>query len=156
MFFAQYIYVSQFFETLLLGELYLLPKKEDPAFFARIKRFLFIKPSKLINKIENVIHIKKDENIYLSQVQDLNIPLTKSMIDDAIELKNCMICAFWSMKDKQMFDDMYEKSAEAIAYAKEKGIVLYLAHGADKESYQTGLERGFKGFQCTVSDAFLK
>ncbi len=64
LFFAQYIYVSQFFETLLLGELYLLPKKEDPAFFARIKRFLFIKPSKLINKIENVIHIKKDENIY--------------------------------------------------------------------------------------------
>ena len=98
---------------------------------------------------------KKDENIYLSQVQDLNITLTKAMIDDAVELKNCMICAFWSVKDKQMFDDMYEKSAEAIEYAKEKGVILYLAHGADKESYKTGLERGFKGFQCTVSDAFL-
>lgn len=64
LFFAQYIYVTQFFDVLILGELYLLPQKDSPSVFARIKRFLFIKPSKLINKIENVIHIKKGEKLY--------------------------------------------------------------------------------------------
>ena len=64
LFFAQYIYVSQFFETLLLGELYLLPKRESQKFFERIKRFLFIKPVKLVNKGENVIHIAKGEVVF--------------------------------------------------------------------------------------------
>ena len=64
LFFAQYIYVSQFFDTLLLGELYLLPKRESQKFFERIKRFLFIKPVKLVNKGENVIHIAKGEVVF--------------------------------------------------------------------------------------------
>lgn len=64
LFFAQYIYVSQFFDTLLLGELYLLPKRESQKFFERIKRFLFIKPVKLVNKGENVIHIGKGEVVF--------------------------------------------------------------------------------------------
>ena len=73
LFFAQFIYVSQFFETLLLGELYLLPKRESQSFFARIKRFLFIKPSKLVNKKGNVIHIEKGQQIYESGSQGSDV-----------------------------------------------------------------------------------
>jgi len=98
---------------------------------------------------------EKDDSICLSYVQDLNNPLTAEMIDTAAELGNCVVCAFWSVTDKRIFDEMYDKSKTAIEYAKKKEVILYLAHGADKESYRLGIERGFKGFQCTASDAFL-
>ncbi len=49
-FFAQWLYVYQFFETLLLCELYLLPKKENGKLFSGIKRFLFINPYFLLKK----------------------------------------------------------------------------------------------------------
>ncbi len=48
--FAQFIYVVQFFDELLLGELYLLPKIEHPGIGAGIKRGLFIRPDFLIAK----------------------------------------------------------------------------------------------------------
>lgn len=97
---------------------------------------------------------EKGENIALSYVQEINTPLTFEAVDTAAELGNCVVCVFWSVKDEALFDDMYQKSLEAIKYAKEKGVVLYIAHGADKKSYKTGLERGFKGFQCLTSDCF--
>jgi membrane protein len=73
LFFAQYIYVNQFFETLLLGELYLLPKRENQALIPRTKRILFIKPSKLVNKPENVIWVKKGEIIYEAGKYDTSV-----------------------------------------------------------------------------------
>ena len=73
LFFAQYIYVNQFFEILLLGELYLLPKRENQALIPRTKRILFIKPSKLVNKPENVIWVKKGEIIYEAGKYDTSV-----------------------------------------------------------------------------------
>ena len=73
LFFAEYIYVNQFFEILLLGELYLLPNRENQAFIPRIKRILFIKPSKLINKPENVVFLKKGEVIYEAGKYDASV-----------------------------------------------------------------------------------
>nr|MCR4823471.1 YihY/virulence factor BrkB family protein [Treponema sp.] len=48
--FAQYIYVLQFFDELLLGELYLLPKIEESGIAAGLKRAMFIRPDFLIAK----------------------------------------------------------------------------------------------------------
>ena len=48
--FAQFIYVVQFFDELLLGELYLLPKIQRHGFMAGFKRRLFIRPDFLIAK----------------------------------------------------------------------------------------------------------
>lgn len=61
---AQYIYTIQFFESLLLSELYLLPSKDEVSMYALIKRSLFIRPDKLISDEEMHIFIKKDEILY--------------------------------------------------------------------------------------------
>lgn len=42
LFFAQLQYVSQFFDSFLLGELYLLPEWHDPLFKKQLERLLFL------------------------------------------------------------------------------------------------------------------
>lgn len=44
LFFAQFQYVVQFFETYLLARLYLLPAYDDPGIRRQIERIMFIKP----------------------------------------------------------------------------------------------------------------
>lgn len=46
-FFAQMIYVSQFFDTLLLSEIYLLPSQETKGMMASFRRMMFVNPSAL-------------------------------------------------------------------------------------------------------------
>lgn len=60
---AQAIYVLQFFDSLLLGELYLLPERNDTAILSIIKRILFIKPSSLMDK-GDIINLKAGGIIY--------------------------------------------------------------------------------------------
>ncbi|MBR0100568.1 MAG: cyclic nucleotide-binding domain-containing protein, partial [Treponema sp.] len=63
--FAQFIYVVQFFDELLLGELYLLPKIEQKGIGAEIKRAFFIRPDFLIAKNRsNVFSYKPGEIIF--------------------------------------------------------------------------------------------
>lgn len=64
LFFAQYVFVYQFFDILLLGELYVLPKRENTNVLASIKRILFIRPDFLLSKDVNVIRCKKGDYIY--------------------------------------------------------------------------------------------
>ena len=94
-----------------------------------------------------------DDNICLSLVFGPGLPLTKKEVDIAASLGKCVVCVFW-FKESQLEGKLYEQSKDALEYAKEKGVVIHIAHGADKESYKWGLERGFKGFQCLTSDAF--
>ena len=96
---------------------------------------------------------KKDGEVCLSLVFGPDEPLTRKEVDIAAGLGNCVVCVFW-WKASQLDGKLYEKSNDAIEYAKEKGVVLHIAHGADKESYGLGLKMGFKGFQCLTSDAF--
>ncbi|MFA6937019.1 MAG: YhjD/YihY/BrkB family envelope integrity protein [Treponema sp.] len=70
LFFAQYIFVFQFFDILLLGELYVLPDRDDTSVMSTVKRLLFIRPDYLMNKDVNVIHRKKGEYIYRSEDTD--------------------------------------------------------------------------------------
>ena len=95
----------------------------------------------------------KDANIKLSLVFGPNKILTKKHIDNAASLGDCAVCVFW-WKDALMAGEKLKKSQKAIEYAKEKGVVLHFAHGSDSESYKFGVSCGFKGFQCTNSNAF--
>lgn len=96
---------------------------------------------------------EKDSDITLSYVQKLNTVLKKDIIDEAVSLGNCIVCVFWFRKDQQS-GNLYEKSQDAICYAKEKGVTLHLAAVEDKEYYKWGITHGFKGFQCSLSDAY--
>jgi membrane protein len=63
--FAQFIYVVQFFDELLLGELYLLPDIEQSGLGAEIKRAFFIRPDFMIAKNKsNVFSYKPGDIIF--------------------------------------------------------------------------------------------
>lgn len=64
LFFAQYIFVVQFFDELLLGELYLLPKKEGSTFSERIRRLLFIRPDFLLANPLALTYLSAGEKLY--------------------------------------------------------------------------------------------
>lgn len=69
--FAQFMYVVQFFDELLLGELYLLPNIEQGSLGAGIKRAFFIRPDFLIAKNKsNVLSFKPGDVIYNIGSQD--------------------------------------------------------------------------------------
>lgn len=61
---AQDIFTGQFFDTLLLGELYLLPKQEEKGIWSTLTRMLFIRPDYLLHFTENVILKRSGEYIY--------------------------------------------------------------------------------------------
>ena len=62
LFFAQFMYVKQFFKTLELAELYLLPDARDRRFIQKYRRKLFF--SDFITLTDQLISIKKGEVIY--------------------------------------------------------------------------------------------
>ena len=95
---------------------------------------------------------KKDSNICLSLVFGPNRCLTKAHINKAVCLGNCAVCVFWA-RDVLLGGDMLQKSKKAMAYAKEKGVKLYLAYAYDAETHKFGLDCGFDGFQCSASTA---
>lgn len=64
LFFAQWLFVSTFFETLLLSELYLLPDHDDTRLLASIRRVLFINPDFIMRRRKRVISFSKGERIY--------------------------------------------------------------------------------------------
>lgn len=61
--FAQVVYIVQFFDPLLLSELYLLPDRDDTKLNSIVKRTLFITPSAIMNK-NNVENYKAGSIIY--------------------------------------------------------------------------------------------
>ena len=61
--FAQTVYIVQFFDPLLLSELYLLPGRDDTKLNSIVKRTLFITPSALMNE-GNVEDYKAGATIY--------------------------------------------------------------------------------------------
>ncbi|MCR4627171.1 MAG: YihY/virulence factor BrkB family protein [Treponema sp.] len=68
LFFAQFIYVIQYLNNLLLGELYLLPKQSKKGFFSVLKRKLFINPNYIINhESDNFRSFEKGKIIFTEQ-----------------------------------------------------------------------------------------
>ncbi len=64
LFFAQYLFVNQFFDTLVLGELYVLPDHDDIKPKSILRRLLFIRPDSLLAAEPNVITLHSGESIY--------------------------------------------------------------------------------------------
>lgn len=64
LFFAQYIFTYQFFNELLLGELYLLPKDQKNLNPYSLKRMLFIRPDYLLATGVQNIRLKANEEIF--------------------------------------------------------------------------------------------
>lgn len=64
LFFAQWLYVCQFFDTLLLCELYLLPQPKARKSFSNIKRFLFLSPDFLTAKNGSTLSCKAGGFVY--------------------------------------------------------------------------------------------
>ena len=64
-FYAQLLFVYQFFDELLLGELYCLPKQNAKKLFHILRRILFIRPDYLMAKDVNMIHLKTNETIFM-------------------------------------------------------------------------------------------
>ncbi len=62
-FFAQMIYVWQYLDSLLIGEIYLLPSRKEIGRRENLRRLLFMNPSALMTE-ENLVRYKKDEPIY--------------------------------------------------------------------------------------------
>lgn len=61
---AQFLFVLQFFKSLLLSELYLLPERDDTRIKQTVRRLLFIRPDSLLGSSANVITLKKGEPVY--------------------------------------------------------------------------------------------
>jgi membrane protein len=64
LFFAQWLYVAQYFDSLLICELYLLPNKDEDKFFKSLKRALFIQPQFLLRKKDFITILNSGEYIY--------------------------------------------------------------------------------------------
>jgi len=62
--FAEAIYVVQYLDLLLLGELYLLPEKEAKDLFSIFRRKLFIRPDYLMRKDMNLIRCTQGQTIF--------------------------------------------------------------------------------------------
>ena len=62
--FAEFVFVSQYFDTLLLSEIYRLPDRDKTGLISTFRRLLFIRPDHLLNSDENVMHFRKGEEIY--------------------------------------------------------------------------------------------
>lgn len=82
LFYAQMLYVSQFFETLLRSEIYLLPSFQtvggSPAGIKDyLRRFLFINPSQ-IQTPQNTIFVTKDQVLYEKEDKAKNVYFIKS------------------------------------------------------------------------------
>ncbi|MCR5622243.1 MAG: YihY/virulence factor BrkB family protein [Treponema sp.] len=64
LFFAQMLFVNQFFDSLVLGELYTLPGRNETKLKASFKRLLFIRPDSLLERKENILSLKKGSYVY--------------------------------------------------------------------------------------------
>ena len=86
--FAQFMYIIQFFDELLLGELYLLPNIEEGGLGAEIKRALFVRPDFLIAQNRNnvfqykpgdVIFKKDEKEDYAYYIINGSVKLLKNL-----------------------------------------------------------------------------
>lgn len=76
LFCAQMIYVSQFFDTLLRSEIYLLPGFESKGIGNYLRRFLFINPSE-IQTAKNTVYLKNGEVLYTADQKVSNVYFIK-------------------------------------------------------------------------------
>ena len=77
LFCAQMIYVSQFFDTLLRSEIYLLPASESKGIGNYLRRFLFINPSEIQTE-QNTVRLAIGEILYRKEDKVTKVYFLKS------------------------------------------------------------------------------
>jgi len=66
LFFAELMFVVQFFEELLLGELFLLQNRDRTSFFSRLRYDIFVLPDYLLKRNESVLNLSDGNILYTS------------------------------------------------------------------------------------------
>ena len=137
-FYAQMIYVSQFFDTLLLSEVYLLPSNEAKGLAATIRRMMFINPQALkttdntrFYRAGSIIFKKGDSADYIyyvrkgemaeetdgkqilhpqgSFVGEVQCILNHPQIGNGVAISDCKLLIF----TKEEFMDLMQKTPKA-------------------------------------------
>ncbi len=122
---AQFVFTYQFFNELLLSELYLLPSDKQDDIKSKIKRALFIRPDKLISNENMHISLNEGDKIY-SQNEDSDgiyyvangkIQLSRENLTQFVTKGN-----FFGD-----FDCIFESKRTMSAYANEKSVVIFIS-----------------------------
>ena len=122
---AQFIFTYQFFDELLLSELFLLPSEELNDFKSKIKRALFIRPDKLISNENMHISLNEGDKIY-SQNEDSDgiyyvakgkIKLSRENFTQFVTKGN-----FFGE-----FDCIFESKRTMSAFADENSVVIFIS-----------------------------
>ncbi|MBQ9239575.1 MAG: YihY/virulence factor BrkB family protein [Treponema sp.] len=112
---AQLIYVTQFFNTLLIGELYLLPDYETTDFVGVLRRILFISPDALMRD-GNVIHCTAGTVIYDATDNSHDVYY---IADGSVLVRHAMAFSYYERGDffgelRCLLDGVQEEAAEAV------------------------------------------
>ncbi len=144
-FFAQYLYVSQFFDELLLAELYLLPDESESGFFSKLKRKLFIRPDYIIYNKKNILKFAQGETIY--KKDDLGSD-AYYIVKGSVEIKHSSKTQY--LKTGAFFGEeacMIEEGRNESAIACEDTTLITIP----KETFQSLLDRNPKVTKAALS-----
>ena len=116
LFCAQMIYVSQFFDTLLRSEIYLLPAFESKGIGNYLRRFLFINPSEIQTK-ENTVKLEIGETLYRKDEKVTRVYFLKSgAISEASDKGFTLRSQGCFLGDVQcILNQTYQAEAQALA-----------------------------------------
>lgn len=135
---AQMIYVSQFFDTLLLSEIYLLPANNTKNLLSSFQRMMFINPAALKttenrrfiksgdfifhkgDKADSIYYLRKGEMLEETDSQpihhekgdfigEIDCVLNQARMVDVVALTDCKLLVF----TKEEFIDLMQKSPKA-------------------------------------------
>ena len=90
---------------------------------------------------------KYSDTIPLSQVISLGDTLTRTVVDRVHGLGNSMVTMFLYPTDNPL--ELWEQSADALAYAQEKGVQIHMAQVSSYSDYSDMVQRGVQGFHLT-------
>ncbi|MCR4733572.1 MAG: YihY/virulence factor BrkB family protein [Treponema sp.] len=116
LFCAQMIYVSQFLDTLLRSEIYLLPPSGTKGMGAYLRRFLFINPSEIQTK-ENTVYLDIGQTLYTAN-QKVNYVyyIKKGAVSESSNKSLSLQSQGSFLGDVQcLLNENYGKTATAIA-----------------------------------------
>lgn len=100
---------------------------------------------------------KASSEIKISYVLQWNKPVTRVNVDTALRLGNCVITSFhFRVSDTQSGWATMEASADAIAYAKDKGVRLYQAQVTQDVDLEKLKEYGYSGAQLRFVPDFTE
>jgi len=154
LFYAQMIYVSQFFEPLLRSEIYQLPPYGTKGIGAYLRHFLFINPSKIQTE-KNTVYLKAGDILYSANQEvsyvyfikkgaiseasekgytlrsqgsflgDVQCILNKTYQSTATALSDCELISFTSSEFMEIIEKSHHAARKAISKISEYTASVY-------------------------------